>query len=77
MSSNTLLQTVVVAILCAHVSAIVAVWYSPWGANGLLLLNGMLALINNVTPVKVSADAEDKGLDESEHGEKAYDEGVL
>ena len=48
MSSNTLLQTVVVAILCAHVSAIVAVWYSPWGANGLLLLNGLLALITVV-----------------------------
>jgi hypothetical protein len=45
MSSNHFLQTVVIAVLCAHVSAIVAVWYSPWGANGLFLLNGLLALI--------------------------------
>jgi Amt family ammonium transporter len=37
----------------------------------------MLAVINKITPVKVSPEAEDKGLDESEHGEKAYDEGVL
>ncbi|HET6993075.1 MAG TPA: ammonium transporter [Bacteroidia bacterium] len=42
-----------------------------------LFTYGMLALINKITPVKVSAEAEDKGLDESEHGEKAYDEGVL
>lgn len=38
---------------------------------------GMLALINKITPVKVSAASEDAGLDESVHGEKAYDEGVL
>jgi ammonium transporter, Amt family len=37
----------------------------------------MLALINKITPVKVSETDEDKGLDESIHGEKAYDEGVL
>ena len=37
----------------------------------------MLAVINMITKVKVSEVAEDKGLDESEHGEKAYDEGVL
>ena len=37
----------------------------------------MLALINVVTKVRVSEDAEDKGLDDSLHGEKAYDEGVL
>ncbi|MBI4944848.1 MAG: ammonium transporter [Bacteroidetes bacterium] len=37
----------------------------------------MLALINMITKVKVSETAEDQGLDESEHGEKAYDEGVL
>jgi Amt family ammonium transporter len=37
----------------------------------------MLAVINMVTKVKVSEASEDKGLDESEHGEKAYDEGVL
>ncbi|MEO5645199.1 MAG: ammonium transporter, partial [Bacteroidia bacterium] len=38
---------------------------------------GMLALINKITPVKVSEADEDRGLDESLHGEKAYDEGVL
>jgi Amt family ammonium transporter len=42
-----------------------------------LFTYGMLALINKITPVKVSAEAEDQGLDESVHGEKAYDEGVL
>jgi len=37
----------------------------------------MLMLINKITPVKVSEAAEDLGLDESLHGEKAYDTGVL
>ena len=37
----------------------------------------MLVLINKITPVKASQTEEDKGLDESLHGEKAYDEGVL
>ncbi len=37
----------------------------------------MLALINKITSVKVTETEEDKGLDESIHGEKAYDEGVL
>ena len=37
----------------------------------------MLALINKVTKVKVAEAEEDAGLDESLHGEKAYDEGVL
>ena len=37
----------------------------------------MLAIINMITKVKVSETAEDQGLDASEHGEKAYDEGVL
>jgi Amt family ammonium transporter len=37
----------------------------------------MLALINMVTKVKVSEVEEDQGLDESLHGEKAYDEGVI
>ena len=37
----------------------------------------MLAIINKITPVKVTESDEDKGLDESIHGEKAYDEGVL
>ena len=37
----------------------------------------MLALINKITKVRASEADEDKGLDESLHGEKAYDEGVL
>jgi len=37
----------------------------------------MLYLINMITPVKVSQEEEDMGLDASLHGEKAYDEGVL
>ena len=37
----------------------------------------MLILINKITPVKVSEVQEDVGLDDSLHGEKAYDEGVL
>ena len=37
----------------------------------------MLAAINLITKVKVAEVDEDKGLDESVHGEKAYDEGVL
>jgi Amt family ammonium transporter len=38
---------------------------------------GMLALINFVAKVKVDVELEDKGLDESLHGERAYDTGVL
>jgi Amt family ammonium transporter len=38
---------------------------------------GMLFLINKLTPVKATESEEDMGLDESLHGEKAYDEGVL
>jgi len=37
----------------------------------------MLALINKITKVRVSEVEEDQGLDNSLHGEKAYDEGVL
>jgi len=33
---------------------------------------GMLWLIDKVTPVKVAAGAEEVGLDEALHGEKAY-----
>jgi ammonium transporter, Amt family len=44
---------------------------------GFVFTYGMLALINKITPVKVSETEEDLGLDESLHGEKAYDEGVL
>jgi ammonium transporter, Amt family len=38
---------------------------------------GMLALINKLTKVKVSEEAELKGLDDAEHGEQAYDAGVF
>ncbi|MGZ4036120.1 MAG: ammonium transporter [Bacteroidia bacterium] len=44
---------------------------------GFIFTYGMLILINKITPVKVSEVEEDKGLDDSIHGEKAYDEGVL
>jgi len=37
----------------------------------------MLIVINIITPVKVNEEAEKVGLDESLHGEKAYDEGVI
>ncbi len=37
----------------------------------------MLALINKITPVKVSEDIELAGIDMAIHGEKAYDEGSL
>ncbi len=37
----------------------------------------MLALINKITPVKVSAEEEKEGIDIAIHGEKAYDEGAL
>jgi len=37
----------------------------------------MLAVINKLTPVKVSVEDEKEGLDFAIHGEKAYDEGSL
>ncbi len=37
----------------------------------------MLAIINKITPVRVSEEEELKGLDSSIHGEVAYDEGAL
>jgi Amt family ammonium transporter len=37
----------------------------------------MLAIINKITKVRVSEAEEDLGLDTSQHGEKAYDEGAL
>jgi Amt family ammonium transporter len=37
----------------------------------------MLAVINKITKVRVSEAEEDLGLDASQHGEKAYDEGAL
>jgi len=44
---------------------------------GYVFTYGMLALINKITPVKVSEADEDAGIDTAIHGEKAYDEGVL
>ena len=32
----------------------------------------LLRIINLVTPVRVTAEEEEKGLDESQHGEEAY-----
>lgn len=37
----------------------------------------MLIVINFITPVRVPAEKENEGLDISEHGEIAYDQGVL
>ncbi|HTA82234.1 MAG TPA: ammonium transporter [Bacteroidia bacterium] len=37
----------------------------------------MLALINLITPVRVTAEQEELGLDEALHGEKGYDEGAF
>jgi len=37
----------------------------------------MLIIINKITPVKVSEAEEIEGLDNTLHGEKAYDEGVI
>lgn len=37
----------------------------------------MLIIINTITPVRVSESEEDLGLDDSQHGEVAYDQGVL
>jgi Amt family ammonium transporter len=37
----------------------------------------MLIIINLITPVRVSREEELAGLDNSLHGEKAYDEGAL
>ncbi|MCK9629190.1 MAG: ammonium transporter [Bacteroidales bacterium] len=37
----------------------------------------MLIIINKITPVKVSEAQEIEGLDNTLHGEKAYDEGVI
>lgn len=44
---------------------------------GFVFTYGMLFIINKITPVKVSESDEDLGLDDSIHGEKAYDEGTL
>ncbi|NTV18284.1 MAG: ammonium transporter [Bacteroidales bacterium] len=37
----------------------------------------MLIVINKITPVKVKEEDEKQGLDDTLHGEKAYDEGVI
>ncbi len=44
---------------------------------GYIFTYGMLALINKITPVKVTESDEDAGIDTAIHGEKAYDEGAL
>jgi Amt family ammonium transporter len=54
----------VVAVLIAAVYAYVFTYAMLW-------------IIDKITPVKVSEADEDLGLDESLHGEKAYDEGAL
>lgn len=46
-------------------------------AYGFIFTYIMLAIINKITPVRVSEDEEMAGLDESIHGEQAYDEGAL
>ena len=35
----------------------------------------LLKVINFVTPIRVSAEEEEEGLDESQHGEEAYNIG--
>jgi len=37
----------------------------------------MLAIINKITPVRVTAEIEENGLDEGLHGERGYDEGAF
>ena len=46
-------------------------------AYGFIFTYLMLALINKITPVRVSEEHERIGLDEALHGETAYDDGVL
>jgi len=46
-------------------------------AYGFVFTYLMLAIINKITPVRVSEAEELKGLDSSLHGEVAYDEGAL
>ena len=44
-NSNTLFQTIVVAVLIAHVGVLGGMWYSPRGINGMLALNVLLASV--------------------------------
>ena len=37
----------------------------------------MLIIINAITPVRISKEVEQQGLDVGLHGERAYDEGAL
>jgi Amt family ammonium transporter len=53
-----------VAVICSAIYAFVFTYI-------------MLAIINKITKVRVSETEEDLGLDTSQHGEKAYDEGAL
>jgi Amt family ammonium transporter len=36
----------------------------------------LLKLINRFSPLRVSPEEEEKGLDQSQHGEEAYDDGT-
>lgn len=46
-------------------------------AYGFFFTYAMLWLINKITPVRISKEAELEGIDLAIHGEKAYDEGTL
>ncbi|MEZ5081939.1 MAG: ammonium transporter [Bacteroidales bacterium] len=61
-----------VAFFMKEVVAVVAA-----AAYAFLFTYLMLIIINAITPVKVSEAEEELGLDDSLHGEKAYDEGAL
>jgi Amt family ammonium transporter len=54
----------VVAVLAVSAYAFVFTWI-------------MLAIINKITPVKVSAEEQETGVDSSLHGEEAYEEGAF
>lgn len=61
-----------VAFFMKEVVAVIAA-----AAYAFLFTYLMLIIINAITPVKVSEAEEELGLDDSLHGEKAYDEGAL
>ena len=46
-------------------------------AYAFLFTYGMLSIINFITPVKVTEEQEEHGIDHIFHGEKAYDEGAF
>jgi len=53
-----------IAVVCASIYAFIFTYI-------------MLIIINLITPVRVSEEVEEHGLDEALHGERAYDEGSL